>query len=125
LGFFLQGGLCWFFPGVAVGEPHAAYSSPVGLPGGLRASAWWHSSPPGFSVFCDVGELCVGWGCGGIEVLPLLHGFSCPVCLQNLRKIFTLRNTCYLLPSSCHLGKPLFVIILTTFHLFHFITVWN
>jgi hypothetical protein len=45
-------------------------------------------------------------GCGSVEVLPLLGGFSSLVCLQHLRKIFTLRNTYYLLlPSSCHLGK--------------------
>jgi hypothetical protein len=38
--------------------------------------------------------------------LPLLGGFSCLVCLQHLRKIFTLKNTCYLLPPcSCHLRK--------------------
>jgi hypothetical protein len=50
-----------------------------------------------------------GLGCGCVEVLPLLGGFSCPVCLQHLRKIFTLKNTCYLLPpSSCHLGKTSF-----------------
>jgi hypothetical protein len=59
-----------------------------------------------YSIFHDVGELCAGWGYGGVEVLPLLGGFSCPVCLQHLRKIFTLRNTKYLLPPySCHLGK--------------------
>jgi hypothetical protein len=54
--------------------------SPVGLPSGLGAASWQHRSPPGFSIYCDVGELCVGWGCGGFKVLPLLGGFSCPVC---------------------------------------------
>jgi hypothetical protein len=53
-----------------------------------------------------VGKLCLGWGCRGVGVLPLLGSFFCPVCLQHIRKIFTLRNTHYLLPlSSCHLGK--------------------
>jgi hypothetical protein len=49
--------------------------------------------------------------------LPLLGGFSCPVCFQYLRKIFTLRNICYLLPpSSCHLGKnPNHFILMKTF----------
>jgi hypothetical protein len=37
-------------------------------------------SPPGFSIFHDVGELCAGKGCGGVEVLPLLGGF--PVCVS-------------------------------------------
>jgi hypothetical protein len=45
-------------------------------------------------------------GCRGVKVLPLLGGFSCPVCLQHPKKIFTSRNTWYLLPpSSRHLGK--------------------
>jgi hypothetical protein len=35
----------------------------------------------------------MGWGCGGIGVLPLLDGFSCKVYLQRLSKIFTLGNT--------------------------------
>jgi hypothetical protein len=89
-----------------VGEPHATYCSPVGLPSGLGAGAWWCGTPPGFSIFRDVGELCAGWACEGVKVLPLLGGFSCLVCLQHLRKIFTLRNTHYLLPpSSRYLGK--------------------
>jgi hypothetical protein len=62
--------------------------SPAGLPSRLRASAWRLKSPPGFPVYHDVGELGVGCGCGGVEVLPLLCGFSFLVCLQHLRKIF-------------------------------------
>jgi hypothetical protein len=50
--------------------------SPVGLPSGLGAGTWRHRSPPGFSVYRDVGGLCAGWGCGGVKVLPLLGGFS-------------------------------------------------
>jgi hypothetical protein len=34
-----------------------------------------------------VGMLCVGWGYGGVKVLPLLSGFSCKVYLQCLSKI--------------------------------------
>jgi hypothetical protein len=82
--------------------------SPLGLPSRLGAGAWWHRRAPCFSVFCDVGELCVCLQCGSVEEFPLLAVFSCPVCLQHLRKIFTLRNICYLLPSSSHyLGKNL------------------
>jgi hypothetical protein len=33
------------------------------------------------------GDVCMGWGCGGIGVLPLLDGFSCKVYLQRLSKI--------------------------------------
>jgi hypothetical protein len=39
------------------------------------------------------------WRC---KVLPLLGGYSCPVFLWHLRKIFTLRNTHYLPPPSSH-----------------------
>jgi hypothetical protein len=93
---------------VAVEEPHATYFLTVGLPSRLGAGAWWHRSPPCFSIFHDVRELCVGWGCGGVEVFPLLGCFSFPMCLQHLRKIFTLRNIFYLLPSSSHhLGENL------------------
>jgi hypothetical protein len=53
------------------------------------------------------GSYVLCWGCRGVKVLPLLGDFSCLVCLQHLRKIFPLRNTCYMLPpSSCYLGKP-------------------
>jgi hypothetical protein len=48
---------------------------------------WWHGSPPGFSVKGEVEMLCMGWGCGGIKVLPLLGGFSCNVYLQHLSQI--------------------------------------
>jgi hypothetical protein len=32
------------------------------------------------------GILCMGWGCGGVRVLPLLCVFSCQVYLQHLSK---------------------------------------
>jgi hypothetical protein len=62
--------------------------------------------PPWFLCIPCMGKLCAGWECGGVRVLPLHSGFSCLVFLQCLRKIFTLRNTCYLLPpSNRHVGK--------------------
>jgi hypothetical protein len=77
-----------------------------------------------------VEELCVGWQCGGVEVLLLLGGFSCLMCLQHLKNIFTLRNTCYLLPSSSHhLGKTYWMILylfewLQIIYFNYFIIVW-
>jgi hypothetical protein len=54
----------------------------------LGAAVWrWHRSPPGFSVYHEVGMLCTGWRCGGVKVLPLLGGFSCKVYLQRLSKV--------------------------------------
>jgi hypothetical protein len=35
--------------------------SPVDLPSRLGASAWRHRSPPGFSMYCDVGGAMCGW----------------------------------------------------------------
>jgi hypothetical protein len=57
------------------------------FPSGLGAGVWWHGSPPGFSIYCGVGMLRMGWGCGGVKVLPLFSGFSCKVYLQHLSKI--------------------------------------
>jgi hypothetical protein len=100
------GGYADFSQGWLWGYHMLLICSPVGLPSRLGAGAWQCGSPPGFSIYCGVGKLYVGWGCGDVRVLPLLGGFSCLVCLQYLRKIFTLRNTHYLLPpSSRHLGK--------------------
>jgi hypothetical protein len=48
---------------------------PVGLPSRLGAVAWQHGSPSGFSIYCSMGKLCAGWGCGSVRVLPLLGGF--------------------------------------------------
>jgi hypothetical protein len=48
--------------------------------------------------------LCIGWMCGGVKILPLLGGFACMVCLQNLSKISLQEARYLLLPSSCHLG---------------------
>jgi hypothetical protein len=31
--------------------------------------------------------LCAGWKCGGVEVLTLLGGLACKVCLQHFSKI--------------------------------------
>jgi hypothetical protein len=69
-GISMSRALCWFLSGEVVGELCATYStycSPVGLPTGLGAGAWRHRSPLGFSLFCDVGDLCAGWGCGGAK----------------------------------------------------------
>jgi hypothetical protein len=111
-GVILSRGLCWFFPGVTVGVPLVLICSPIGLPSRLGAGAWQHGSPPSFSVYHGSGKPYAGWGCGGVRVLPLLGGFSCPACLQHLRKIFALRNTCYLLPLSCHhLRKSLSILV--------------
>jgi hypothetical protein len=58
------------------------------LPSHLDAGIWWwHRIPPGFYIQHEVEMLCVGWGCGGVKVLPLLSGFSCNVYLQHLSKI--------------------------------------
>jgi hypothetical protein len=46
--------------------------------------AW---EPSWFLHYCGVWMLCVGWGCGGAVVLPLLSGFSCQAYLQLLSKI--------------------------------------
>jgi hypothetical protein len=64
-------------------------SSPGGLllHSRLETGVWQGRSPPGFSVYCGVGMLCVGWGCGGVGVLPLLGGFFCKAYLQHLSKI--------------------------------------
>jgi hypothetical protein len=53
------------------------------FPSGLGTGIWWSGSPPGFSVQHEVGILCMGWGCGGVKVLPLVSGFSCQVYLQD------------------------------------------
>jgi hypothetical protein len=68
----------------------------------LGVSGWQRRNPPGFSVYCGMGKLCVGWAFGCIRVLPLFGGFSWQVCFQFLSKIFSLRSTCYLLPTSSH-----------------------
>jgi hypothetical protein len=95
------GGYADFSQGWLWGYRVLLICSPVGLPSRLGAGVWWHRSLLGFSIYCGLGKLCAGWGCGSVRVLPLLGGFSCPECFQCLTKIFTLRNTCYLLsPSS-------------------------
>jgi hypothetical protein len=106
-------GVCWFFSGVVVGEPCAAYLLTCWSTKQVWSHAFCHWSPPGFSIHCDLAELCRGWRCRGVKVLPLLGVFSCPVCLQHLRKIFTLTNRCYLLlPSSCHPWNSLTLIFI-------------
>jgi hypothetical protein len=63
--------------------------SPVGLPSRLGAGAWQRGSPPGFSIYHDVGELCADWGCRDVEVLPLLVVF--PVqCVSSISEKFLL-----------------------------------
>jgi hypothetical protein len=58
------------------------------FPSHLGTVVWWQCrSPPGFSILRDVGMLRVGWGCGGVKVLPLLSGFSCNVYIQHLSMI--------------------------------------
>jgi hypothetical protein len=58
------------------------------FPSSLDAAVWqWRRSPPGFSVWHEVGMLCAGWRCGGVKVLPLLSGFSYKMYLQHLSKI--------------------------------------
>jgi hypothetical protein len=89
----------WFFPLFSLGGGqsvqgliwftvcHLAHLVVCVFPSSLGAGVWWCGSPPVFSVYHGVGMLCVGWGCGGVEVLPLLGGFSCKVYLQHLSKI--------------------------------------
>jgi hypothetical protein len=48
--------------------------------------------------------LCLGRGCGGVGVLPLLGGFSSKVYLQHLSKILLWEAHFLLPPSSCQLG---------------------
>jgi hypothetical protein len=58
------------------------------FPSHLGAGIWWqHGRPPGFSILHEVEMLCAGWRCGGVNILPLLSGFSCKVYLQHLSKI--------------------------------------
>jgi hypothetical protein len=54
--------------------------SPVGLHPSSRlgVSIWQHGTPPGFSAYHGLGKLCVGWGFGGVRVLPLLGDFFLP-----------------------------------------------
>jgi hypothetical protein len=83
VGVSLSKGLCWSGPRFAVRVPHAAYLTwrsaslkPVGN------GIWQHGSPPGLSIYKEVGMLCAAWECGGVRGLPLLGGFSCKVYLQ-------------------------------------------
>jgi hypothetical protein len=70
------------------------YRVPVSSPCGphflshLGAGDWQQpGGPTDFSVQCEVEMLCAGWRCGGVNVLPLLSGLACKVCLQHLSKI--------------------------------------
>jgi hypothetical protein len=111
LGFFYaeQGSICpGGYSGLSQGwlwKYHVPFiCSLVGLrfPSRLGAGIWQPGSPLGFSIYGGMGKLCVGWGFGGVRVLPFLDGFSCQVCLQHLSRIFALRSSHYLLPSSSH-----------------------
>jgi hypothetical protein len=44
--------------------------------------------------------LCVGWGCGGVNVLPLLGGFSCNVYLQHLSRFYFRKHVFCFLPLA-------------------------
>jgi hypothetical protein len=81
VGVSLSRGLCWFFLGVAVGVLHVTYLLTCWCAKQPSACAWWCGSPPSFSIYRGMGKLWAGWGCRGVRVLPLLCGFSCPMCL--------------------------------------------
>jgi hypothetical protein len=67
---------------------HLAHLVVCIFPSCLGAGVWWQCGTlSGFSIYCGVGMLHVGWGCGGVNVLPLLSGFSCKVYIQCLSKI--------------------------------------
>jgi hypothetical protein len=57
----------------------------------VGAGVWQHVSPPGFSVYHGVEMLCVGWGCGGVGVLPLLGGFTVR-CISSIPARFYFRK---------------------------------
>jgi hypothetical protein len=63
--------------------------SPVGLPSKLGGGALQGRSPPGFSVYHDVGELCAVWGVEGSKFCLFLVVF--PVqCVSNISGKFLL-----------------------------------
>jgi hypothetical protein len=100
--------LCWFFPGVAVEEPCAAYLLTCGSAKQVRSWCLVAREPSLFLCILWCGGAMCGLGVWRCQSFASNGGFSCPVCLQHLRKIFTWRNTCYLHPSSRrHLGKNL------------------
>jgi hypothetical protein len=70
------------------------YCIPFSSPCGLRLpkpSGHWHLAaarePSWFLHLTWGGDLCAGWRCGGVNVLPLLGDFSSKVYLQHLSKI--------------------------------------
>jgi hypothetical protein len=76
-----------FFPLFSLGGGQSVqgamliYCVPLSSPGDLhllKQSGSWH---------LVVWELCLGWGCGGVSVLPLLGGFSCQAYPQYPSKI--------------------------------------
>jgi hypothetical protein len=65
--------------------------SPVGLrlSSRLRVSAWWHGSPPVFSVYCGMGKLCAGWGVEVLEFCLFLVVFPAR-CVSSISARFLL-----------------------------------
>jgi hypothetical protein len=102
----LSRGLCWFFPGVAVEEPHATYFLTFESAKQVRSWCLVAQEP---SLF-----LCILW-CGGAMCMLAVWkcwriSSSCCFFLSSVspasQEIFTLSNISYLLPSSSHyLGK--------------------
>jgi hypothetical protein len=83
----------------------------------LWADRSWCGSPPSFSIYCGVGMLCMGWGCGGVRVLPLFGGFSCKVYPQHLSKILLRNHAFCFLPVVTILKSELFLLLQVQLHL--------
>jgi hypothetical protein len=82
-------GAMLIWPGVVCGSTayHLAHLVVCVFPSRLGAGVWRPRGPPDFSIQHEMKMLCAGWRCGGVQVLPLLGGLACKVCLQRLSKI--------------------------------------
>jgi hypothetical protein len=102
----LSRGLCWFFLGVAVGEPCATYLVPCGSAKRVRGCFLAAQEPSWFFHILWCGGAMCGLGVWRIQSFASSWWFFLSSVSQHLRKIFTLMSTCYLLPpSSRHLGN--------------------
>jgi hypothetical protein len=54
--------------------------------------------------------LCVGWGCGGVGVLPLLGGFSCKVFSSVSPRFYFRKHAFCFLPLATILESPVCVL---------------
>jgi hypothetical protein len=112
VGFSLSRWLCWFSPGLCVGEPRAAKliwlsASPKQVRS-WRLAVW---APSWFLHWIWSKDAMCGLGCGGVGVFPLLGGFSCKVYLQRLSMILLSEARFLLPPCSRHLRISCFLIV--------------